>query len=124
MSTRIEHLLKALRDLPYEDMVKLAAALSEELKGVHSAHFLADALLGLRSKFVDIPAEESREEKALREMVGTRRRGFTLKVGRQPKGWTAYIEEFSAQSVAQDPEARIAIARSLDQAITSHIMMK
>lgn len=31
MSTRIEHLMKALRDLPYEDMVKVAGALGRGL---------------------------------------------------------------------------------------------
>ena len=75
---------------------------------------LALALATLHGEFAGAEQVASMEEQALRDMIGTRRRGFTLKVGKQPKGWTAYIEEFSGQSVAQAPEARMAIAQSLD----------
>lgn len=125
MSTRIEHLMKALRDLPYEDMVKVATVLSKALgDSRHEQVFkCADALSGLRAEFVDAAKEADIEERSLRDMVGTRRRGFTIKVNKLPKGWTAYIEEFGG-SAAQSPEARVAITHALDQAVTAHLMMK
>lgn len=125
MSTRIEHLMKALRDLPYEDMVKVAGALGRGLGDARSENTfkIADALSGLRAELTDTAKEADIEEKSLREMVGTRRRGFTMRVNKLPKGWSAFIEEFGG-SAAQSPEARVAIQHALDQAVTAHIMMK
>ena len=123
MTPQIKAIVKALHALSYSDTIELATALSRKT-GVSDVTKLALALASLHGEFAGAEQVSSMEEQALRDMVGTRRRGFTLKVGKQPKGWTAYIEEFSGQSVAQAPEARMAIAQSLDLAIGSHLMMK
>ncbi len=123
MSAQIEHLLKALRDLPYEDMVMVGQALSNKLKGIHSAHYLADALSGLRAEFSDLEATASREDRVLRALIGSRARGFDLKVRKLPKGWSVISNELRG-SGTQNPDVRVAIAHALDQAITAHIMMK
>lgn len=127
MSTRTDHLMKALRTLPYGDMIKVAQALSEELKGIHSAHHLADALVNVQAKFVDGDKLDEQEDSALREMVGTRSRGFDVKVrrvGAQQGGhWTAHCDQFRAPH-AVGKTAREAITLYLDQAVTAHLMMK
>ena len=125
MSTRIEHLMKALRDLPYEDMVEVATVLSRKLgDSRHSEVYrYADALSGLRAEFVNTTQIDEQEEKALREMVGSRRSGFELKIRKLPKGWTAGCDSFRA-SYATAPTARDAITQYLDQAIVGHMMLK
>lgn len=124
MSERINKLMRDLRDLPYEDMLKVSTALAEAAGGVYSPHHFADCLMKVRSKLADLQTEATVEERAIRDMVGSRRRGFTIKVGKQPKGWTAYIEEFSGVSVAQAADARTAISHALDQTVTAHLMTK
>lgn len=123
MSTKIESLIRVLRDLPYEDMVRVAGALSDKLKGIHSAHHLADALSGLRAEFIDESHVADTEDKALRELIGTRSKGFKLVVSRLPKGWSVWSDTLPG-AAAQAPDLRTAIQHSLDQIITAHIMMK
>lgn len=126
MSTQTDHLMKALRTLPYSDMIKVAQALSEELKGIHSAHHLADALTNVQAKFVDGDALDEMEDKALRDMVGTRSRGFDIKVrrvGSTGGHWTAHCDQFRAPH-AIGKTARESITLYLDQAVTAHLMMK
>ncbi len=105
------------------DMVMVGQALSNKLKGIHSAHYLADALSGLRAEFSDLEATASREDRVLRALIGSRARGFDLKVRKLPKGWSVISNELRG-SGTQNPDVRVAIAHALDQAITAHIMMK
>lgn len=125
MSTRIEHALRTLHALSYEDMVALSKAVANRLGDSRSDAVikLADALSSAHKDFIELPDQATEQDRVLREIVGTRSRGFDIKVRRLPKGWSVSCDSFRASGV-QAPTVADALVQYLDQAVVTHIMMK
>lgn len=125
MSTRIEHALRTLHTLSYEDMVALSKAVANRLGDSRSDAVikLADALSSAHKDFIELPDQATEQDRVLREIVGTRSRGFDLQVRKLPRGWSVTCGSFRAAGV-QAPTVSDAIAQYLDQAVVTHIMMK
>lgn len=114
MSTHLDGLTKALRNLPYADMVKVAQALSEELKGIHSAHHLADALVNLRPKLLADMQDLDNDEAVFRERF---RRKVVMVI--QPIKGSGWEVDIPAQrgALARATTLREALNASLDQTL-------
>lgn len=119
MSIQYENLAKALRDLPYADMMAIADAICMAQGGIitlDKTALIAKALAGIRPRETDGPDED---ELALRDML---RRKRSVTISPQPNGWIVEIPGI-AGSQAQSPSLRVALQAMLDQAITAKIML-
>jgi hypothetical protein len=120
MTPQLQSLLKALRDLPYTDMMDVADAMSTELKGIHSGQHIAGAIAKLPIA-LDGPVTKTPEEEYFRKMGLSRKRSLTITP--LHKGWIVEINGVPGAH-AQHSELRMAIQQLLDQAVTAHVMMK
>lgn len=125
MSTQLDNLLKAFRDLPYQDMMKVADVVAAQLgdKRADNQYRVAEALASLRPLMVS-PTEKSEEEKVLREALGRRKRSVLITP--LEKGWRVELanDVVSGGSQTQSPELRVAFGQMIDQIITAHLMLK
>ena len=122
MSAQLDALSKALRDLPYADMLKVAEAVQDHLAAGMLAmkyddkqplpvpHALADSLAAVRERLGDTTAEAAQEEKLFRKEF-RRKRSITIQPG--PKGWVVAIPGTNAAVMGK--ELRHTVGVLLDQ---------
>lgn len=119
MSVQYENLVKALRDLPYADMMAVADSIcmaQGKIITLDSTALVANALASLKLKESDGPDEDERN---LRELI---RRKRSVSISPVQNGWIVEIPGI-AGSQAQSPSLRVALQHMLDQAITAKIML-
>ena len=114
MSAQLEALTKALRDLPYIDMMKVAdvvrTALGKKATRIPELHEMADALAAVRPLMTSIASEVAQEEEVFALAI---RRKRQIIVEPQPHGWRVSIPGTHASCVSTD--LRHALNTVLDQ---------
>ncbi len=125
MTPQLDKLLKAVRDLPYQDMMKVADVVHTRLTrpGEIDQHAIAAALNDICA--MEGPVTQSEEEKVLREALGTRKRSILIfRAGNRWRTELASVETALGASQTQAPELRMALNQMLDQLAAGYVMLK
>lgn len=130
MTPQLDKFLKALRDLPYQDMMKVADIVATQLMREAPDALAPDARI-MAAALSDGPGQlggvvsTTEEEKVLREALGNRKR--SILIYRMGSGWRAElasVETALGVSQTQAPELRMALNQMLDQLAAGYVMLK
>lgn len=123
MTPQLDKFLKALRDLPYQDKMKVAKFM--ESRTNQQAVRLAEALSEAPDELVEDCITQTQEESVLREALGNRKR--SILIYRMGSGWRAELASVGAAlgaSQTHAPELRMALNQMLDQLAAGYVMLK
>lgn len=123
MTPQLDKFLKALRDLPYQDKMKVAKFM--ESRTNQQAVRLAEALSEAPDELVEDCITQTQEESVLREALGNRKR--SILIYRMGSGWRAELASVGAALGASQTHARelrMALNQMLDQLAAGYVMLK
>lgn len=122
MSSGIEHLMKQVRVLSYQDMMvvaeELAKTLREKKQDKLDGHVIATALLGLSVNIPGASEITQRDNEIIRKIFSRKRQ---ILVSPRRAGYELEVSQYNGSQVV-GTDLRVMFPMLLDQIVTLHVL--